>query len=87
MLSKLSQPTPNKTSPDAAVAGRDLVELLQREVKNWPPHEQEIFELHYLVGSEPRDIAKIRGLKNEQVATLLAKIQLRLRDFMQIAAI
>ena len=79
-------PDAAEPSPDAAAAGRDLVETLQQEVKNWPQQEQEIFELHYLAGFESGDVAMIRGLKKEEVATVLARIQLRLREFLRIAA-
>jgi ribosomal subunit interface protein len=79
-------PDSTEPSPDAAVAGRDLVETLQQQIKQWPPHERDIFELHYLSGFEPGDIAMIRGLKSEQVAAFLTKIQLRLRDFLRLAA-
>lgn len=73
-------PDPNSQPADAVVSGRELIEILHQEVKNWPPAEQKIFELHYLSGFEPGDIAMIRGLKKENVETLLAIIHQRLRN-------
>jgi ribosome-associated translation inhibitor RaiA/DNA-directed RNA polymerase specialized sigma24 family protein len=79
-------PDPAVVQPDAAIAGQELVEWLQREVKRWPASEQEIFELHYLVGFDARDIAMIRHERKEETEALIAKIQLRLRDFLRRAS-
>jgi ribosomal subunit interface protein len=73
--------------PDAAIAGQELVEWLQQEVKRWPASEQEAFELYYLVGFDAGDIAVIRHERKEETDTLIAKIQLRLRDFLRRASV
>lgn len=72
--------------PDTAAAGRELVWLLQQHVKDWPPFEREIFELHYLVGFNLGDIAMIHQNTEKEVEDLLGKIQLRLRDFLRRTA-
>lgn len=72
--------------PYAAVAGKELVEWLQQEVKDWSASEQEIFELHYLVGFEADDIAMIRHEWKEETEAQIAKIQVRLRDFLRRAS-
>jgi ribosomal subunit interface protein len=72
--------------PYAAVAGKELVEWLQQEVKDWSASEQEIFELHYLVGFEADDIAMIRHEWKEETEAHIAKIQVRLRDFLRRAS-
>ena len=77
---------PKSPPADALVAGHELIEILHQEVKNWSPVEQEIFELHYLSEFEPGDIAMIRGLKKEDVETLLEIIHRRLRDFLMRSA-
>ena len=79
-------PDPTLPPPDAAVAGSELVELLQREVKEWPPLEREIFELHYLVGFDLGDLAMIHHQPEKEVKTLVGKIQLRLREFLRRTA-
>ena len=77
---------PAVVPPYAAVAGKELVEWLQQEVKRWSASEQEIFELHYLVGFEADDIAMIRHARKEETEALIAKIQVRLRDFLRRAS-
>lgn len=77
---------PKSPPPDAVVAGRELIEILHQEVKNWSPVEQEIFELHYLSGFELGDIAMIRGLKRADVETLQEIIHQRLRNFVKQSA-
>jgi DNA-directed RNA polymerase specialized sigma24 family protein len=73
--------------PDAAIAGQELVEWLQQDVKRWPASEQEAFELYYLVGFDTGDIARIRHKRKEETDALIAKIQLRLRDFLRRASV
>jgi DNA-directed RNA polymerase specialized sigma24 family protein len=46
--------------PDAAISGQELVGILQQEIKHWPADEQQVFELHFLVGFETSEIAMIR---------------------------
>jgi hypothetical protein len=36
------------------------VGILQQEIKHWPADEQQVFELHFLVGFETSEIAMIR---------------------------
>jgi DNA-directed RNA polymerase specialized sigma24 family protein/ribosome-associated translation inhibitor RaiA len=79
-------PDPSVAPPDTAVSSRELIEMLQREVKNWPPIEREIFELHYMVGLDLGDIAMIRHHPEKDIEALAGKVQLRLRDFLRDAA-
>jgi DNA-directed RNA polymerase specialized sigma24 family protein len=65
----------------------ELVEWLQQEVKRWPASEQEAFELYYLVGFDAGDIARIRHERKEETDALIARIQLRLRDFLRRASV
>lgn len=71
---------------DQMISGRELVDLLQQEVKNWPPNERDIFELHYMAGFDAIEIAMIRHWKTDEVEELLSKIQQRFRDFLREAA-
>ena len=73
--------------PDAAIAGQEMVEWLQREVKRWPASEQEVFELYYLVGFDAGEIAMIRYERKEKTDALIAKVQLRLRDFLRSSSL
>jgi ribosomal subunit interface protein len=76
-------PDPTVIAPGLEVAGRELVGILQDEIKKWPASEREIFELHYLVGFDDTEIAAIRRHTKEDIAALIQKIQLRLRDFLR----
>lgn len=71
--------------PDVAIAGQDLVEYLQQEVKTWPSLERQIFELHYLVGLEVGDIAMIVNQPPADIQGIINQTQLRLRDFLRRA--
>src|SRR5580704_19540504 len=64
--------------PDAAVSGQELVAILQQEIKHWPADEQQVFELHFLVGFEAGEIAVIRGQSKMQVEATIGTIQSRL---------
>ena len=77
---------PALVPPDAAIAGKELVEWFQQEVKCWPASEQEAFELYYLVGLDAGEIAMIRQERKEGTEALLAEIQLGLRDLLRRAS-
>jgi DNA-directed RNA polymerase specialized sigma24 family protein len=79
---------PDQTAipPDAAISGEELVGILQQEIKDWPADEQQIFELHFLVGFEPHEIAMIRQQTKTQVETAIGTIHSRLRQFMRVSA-
>src|ERR1700760_2521648 len=71
--------------PDAAISGQELVGILQQEIKHWPADEQQVFELHFLVGFEAGEIAMIRRQSKTQVEEAIEKIQSRLRQFMRVS--
>jgi ribosomal subunit interface protein len=67
-------------APDLAVAQGDLVQYLQQVSRAWEPRERALFELHYLEGFEPDELAMLENLKAPQVRELLEHVQGRLRD-------
>ena len=71
--------------PDAAISGQELVGILQQEIKHWPADEQQVFELHFLVGFELGEIAMIRRQSKTQVEATIETIQSRLRQFMRVS--
>jgi ribosome-associated translation inhibitor RaiA/DNA-directed RNA polymerase specialized sigma24 family protein len=79
-------PDPAVAPPDAVIARREILDLLQREARHWAAPEREIFELHYLSGFEAGEIAMIRKQPNAEIESLINKIHLRLREFMRRAA-
>jgi ribosomal subunit interface protein len=72
--------------PDAATSGKELVEILQEEIKHWPADEQQVFELYFLVGFDAGEIAMIRCQSKTQVEATIRTIQSRLRQFMRVSA-
>jgi ribosomal subunit interface protein len=72
--------------PDAATSGKELVEILQEEIKHWPADEQQVFELYFLVGFDTGEIAMIRRQSKTQVEANIRTIQSRLRQFMRVSA-
>src|SRR4029077_2772370 len=72
--------------PDAAISGQELVGILQQEIKHWPADEQQVFELHFLVGFETGEIAMIRRQTKRQVETTIGTIHSWLREFMRVSA-
>ena len=72
--------------PDATVSGQELVAILQQEIKHWPVDEQQVFELHFLVGFEAHEIAMIRRQTKREVETTIGTIHSWLREFMRVSA-
>lgn len=76
---------PRADPPSVEVSGKELVNILEQEVKIWPSSEREIFELHYLAGFDEAEIAAIRSQTKDEVDEFCRNIQLRLRDFLRQA--
>ena len=57
-----------------------MLEQLQQEMKKWPRPEREVFELYYVEGLEPEEIAMVTGQPLKTVRERLASVQQRVRD-------
>lgn len=66
--------------PDEAVVEKELLEEVQKTVNSWPKAEREAFELHFVEGFEPEEVAMVLGLTTRAVEELLGNIQNRLRE-------
>src|SRR6202008_4317508 len=77
---------PESLPPDAAISGQELVGILQQEIKHWPADEQQVFELHFLVGFEAHEIAMIRRQTKTQGETAIRTIHQRLRQVLRVSA-
>lgn len=73
-------PDPRSEPPDRSVARRELLAELRRMVSRWPRQEREAFELHFVEGFEPDEVAMILGLSAAQGRALIQQIQERLRQ-------
>lgn len=65
--------------PDQQTLRRDLLAEARRTASAWPPFERELFELYFVEGFEPDELAMITGRSREQVRAGLDRIQERLR--------
>lgn len=66
--------------PDEFVAQTDALTRLEQDMRNWPRSEREVFELYYVEGLEPEEIAMVTGQALEDVQRHIASIHSRLRE-------
>ena len=59
---------------------KELLKEVQSTVNCWPKPEREAFELHFVEGLEPDEVAMVLGLTLPAANELLASIRRRLRD-------
>jgi ribosomal subunit interface protein len=79
-------PDGHSVSPDAAAVESDLVAYLRGAAQKWPAEERDVFQLHFLEGFEPDEVAMLEKLSTAEVKLRVAEIQLRLRDLVAEAA-
>ena len=69
--------------PQVEIAARkDVVAQLEQDMRNWPRPEREVFELYYVEGLDPEEIAMVTSQSLKTVRENLESIQRRLRDEM-----
>jgi RNA polymerase sigma factor (sigma-70 family) len=68
--------------PDEILARKDALEQLQRDMRNWPRPEREVYELYFVEGLEPEEIAMVTRQPLKKVQENIAFIQQRLREEM-----
>jgi RNA polymerase sigma factor (sigma-70 family) len=73
-------PNPEAVPPDRILEERELLEDLQDAIQKWPQPEREAFELYYVQGFEPDEIAPVTSQPLTKVKDILAKIQGKLRE-------
>ncbi len=66
--------------PDAVIAQKELLEQVQKMASIWPKPEREAFELYFVEGFEPDEIAMMLGLSTKNANELLTSIGARVRD-------
>jgi RNA polymerase sigma factor (sigma-70 family) len=72
----------DEVSPVEIAARRGVVAQLEQDMRNWPRPEREIFELYYVEGFDPEEIALVTHQPLKTVRENLESIQRRLRDEM-----
>ncbi len=68
-----------ETAPDAAAARKDWLEHLQHAAQNWPAEERAVFELYFVEGFEPDEVAMLLKRSRKEVEMLIGAVQTRLR--------
>jgi RNA polymerase sigma factor (sigma-70 family) len=68
--------------PDEIVAARDAITRLQQDLRNWPRPQREVFELYFVEGLEPEEIAMVTRQPLKSVRKTISSIQDRLREEM-----
>jgi len=66
-------------APDEIVARRKLLAEMRRAASVWPKPERDVFELYYVEGFEPEEVAMILGQPKNRVREIIASLQQRLR--------
>ena len=72
-------PDTRTAPPDEVVARQDLLAQMRRIANTWPKPEREAFELYFVEGFEPDEVAMVIGQPVNQVRELIAQLQRRLR--------
>jgi len=73
---------PDAVPPDELVEEKELLEELQDAVQSWPRPERDVFELYFVQGFEPEEIAQVTGQPLKKVKDTIATVQSHLRDEM-----
>jgi RNA polymerase sigma factor (sigma-70 family) len=73
-------PDPSAVPPDEVIERRELLEQVQSTANSWPKPEREAFELYFVEGFEPTEIAMVLGVSLKEAEELLAGIRGRVRD-------
>jgi RNA polymerase sigma factor (sigma-70 family) len=73
---------PEALPPDQFVEEKELLEELQDAVQKWPRPERDVFELYFVQGFEPEEIAQVSGQPLKKVKDTVATVQSHLRNEM-----
>jgi RNA polymerase sigma factor (sigma-70 family) len=73
---------PEAAAPDQIVAAKDAIARLQQDMRNWPRLEREVFELYFVEGLEPEEIATVTRQPLKSVRETISSIHARLREEM-----
>ena len=65
---------------EEGLARKDALARLEQDMRNWPRPEREVFELYYVEGIEPEEIAMITRQPLRTVRENIESIQSRLRE-------
>lgn len=70
-------------SPDEILEQKELIANLRALAAAWPEVERDVFELHFLEGLAPSQVALIQNLKNDHVDQVVKTVRGRLSDMLK----
>jgi len=73
-------PDPEAVPPDRFVEEKELLQHLQGAIRSWGRPEREVFELYFVQGFEPGEIAQIIRQPLKQVKGTVANVQRLIRE-------
>lgn len=73
--------------PDQAVTRQELLAEMRRAASRWPRPEREVFELYFVEGFEPDEVAQILGVTPARAEEWIRSVQQRLRHQVVEAAL
>jgi RNA polymerase sigma factor (sigma-70 family) len=79
-------PDPQTLAPDQVAAEHDLIDYLHQVSASWPEKERAIFDLHFLEGFDPNEVAMLEGLRPAEAVEMIGQVQSRLRRILFDAA-
>ncbi|MBN1675448.1 MAG: HPF/RaiA family ribosome-associated protein [Kiritimatiellae bacterium] len=92
-LSEQMQPDPDQAalqasdeeslSPDEELERKELIANVRRIAEKWPKQERDVFDLYFIEGFSPREIALIQNRRPHDVREAVSEIRQRLRDLLQ----
>jgi len=72
-------PDERAVAPDQVVGRQELLAEMRRAASTWPRPEREAFELYYVEGFEPEEVAMVLRISRAQAEELIRSVQDRLR--------
>ncbi|MCX8090087.1 MAG: sigma-70 family RNA polymerase sigma factor [Verrucomicrobiae bacterium] len=73
-------PDQRTTPPDQAVSQQELLAQMRRAASQWPREDREVFELYYVEGFEPDEVAMVLGVSKARAQERIRSVQDRLRQ-------
>lgn len=73
-------PDTKESSPDKIIERKELLEQLQSAIQTWSREEKDVFELYFVEGFEPFEIAMILQIPTKKVQQIISELQNKIRS-------
>lgn len=74
-------------SPDEELSHKDFIDYLHTTASSWPTLDRDIFELHFLEGFEPDEVALLEKKSLREIREGILSVQARIRGLVASAAL